>query len=162
MRTIIQFLRSESFIFIAVLCVLIGQILHTAYLFETLRIADLSFSIGAYDFKVLNWLHGVICAAAIEAAMLMFLINGKKSASKIYALASFAVNILYYQAWENSIPQMVASTLVSAMLSGSIWFFSDLFADKIMAMDEAEADLKDNMLSMSDLDVREVRTAMHR
>jgi hypothetical protein len=163
MKKIIQFLRSESFIFISVICVLLGQILHTAYLFESLRRADLTFQIDGYNYGALNWMHGVVCAAAIEAAMLMFLINGKKNAAKVYAIASFAVNVLYYQAWEASIPQIVASTLISGMLSGSIWFFSELFAERINALDgQPIAEKKDNVVEMSNnMDVREVRTVRH-
>lgn len=157
MRKIIFFLKSESFIFISVLCVLFGQIVHSAYLFESMRVANLSFNINGYNYSAFNWLHGVVCAIAIEAAMLMFLINGKKGAARIYALASFAVNILYYQAWFSNIPQIVGSTLLSGMLSGSIWFFSDLFAERIKSISDSESDKKevDNVVSMPKLAVRE-------
>lgn len=87
--------------------------------------------IGDYNFQGLGWLHALICATAIEAAILMFIINGKIRAAQVYAFASFAGNLLYYQHWHNSIEQLIASTLISAMLSGSIWYFSDLFVEKL-------------------------------
>ena len=139
MKKVIYFMRSESFIFISVLCVLTGQILHTVYLFEGLRRIDLSFTANGYETPVLNWIHAFLCASAVEAAILMFLINGKKIAAQIYALASFATNILYYHYWNGSIPEIISSTIISGMLSGSIWFFSDLFAEKIqLALEEEE------------------------
>jgi hypothetical protein len=131
MQSIIRYLRSESFIFTAIICVLFSQILHTAYLFKRVSRLDLAFQIGGYTFQGLGWLHALLCATAIEVAILMFIINGKSRAAQIYAFASFAGNLLYYQHWHDSIEQLIASTLISAMLSGSIWYFSDLFVEKL-------------------------------
>jgi hypothetical protein len=144
MLSIIRYLRSESFIFTAILCVLFSQILHTAYLFNEVSRLDLFFQIGTYQFRGLSWLHAIICALAIEGAILMFIINGKKKAAQIYAFASFISNLLYYQHWHGSIEQLIASTLISAMLSGSIWYFSDLFVEKIAIQEKlAEAITQD-------------------
>jgi hypothetical protein len=142
MRNIIRFLRSESFIFTAILCVLVSQILHTAYLFKAVSRMNLSFDVGGWQFSGFNWLHAFLCASAIEAAILMFILNGKKRAAKIYALASFAGNLLYYQHWNNSVESLVASTLISAMLSGSVWYFSDLFVEKLETEEEAPQPLE--------------------
>jgi hypothetical protein len=38
---------------------------------------------------------------------------------------------LYYATWSRSVPELTATIIASAMLAGSIWFFSDLFAEKI-------------------------------
>jgi hypothetical protein len=100
MRNIIRFLRSESFIFTAILCVLVSQILHTAYLFKAVSRMNLSFDVGGWQFTGFNWLHAFLCASAIEAAILMFILNGKKRAAKIYALASFAGNLALLSALE--------------------------------------------------------------
>ncbi len=140
MQSIIKYLRCESFIFTAILCVLFSQILHTAYLFNEVSRLSLTVKIGEYQFKGLGWLHAIICAVAIEGAILMFIINGKKKAAQIYAFASFASNLLYYQHWHDSIEQLIASTLISAMLSGSIWYFSDLFVEKLASQENELAD----------------------
>jgi hypothetical protein len=147
MRKTVQFLKSDSFIFISVLFVLTGQTLHTLTLFESIRRTDLSFNANGENIVAFNWLHAFLCAAAIEAAILMFLINGKKVAANLYAIASFAVNILYYHYWTGTIDQIVASTLLSAMLSGSIWFFSGLFAEKIRAQEYEDDSIKDYLQS---------------
>jgi hypothetical protein len=139
MQSIIRYLRSESFIFTAIICVLFSQIMHTAFLFKRVSRLDLTVRIGEYTFEGLGWLHALLCATAIEAAILMFIINGKSKAAQIYAFASFAGNLLYYQHWHDSIEQLIASTLISAMLSGSIWYFSDLFVEKL-ALQEKPAD----------------------
>jgi hypothetical protein len=139
MKNTIRFLRSESFIFLAILCVLVSQILHTAYLFKRVSRMNLAVDVRGWS-EGLNWLHALVCASAIEAAILMFILNGKKRAAQVYALASFAGNLLYYQHWQHSVEQLVASTLISAMLSGSIWYFSDLFVERLQTGEEPLAE----------------------
>lgn len=131
MKKVIRFLTSESFIFLAILCVLLSQILHTAHLFKQVSRINLTVTLGSWTFNGLNWLHALVCASAIEAAILMFILNGKKRAAQLYALASFAGNLLYYQHWRDSMEALIASTLISGMLSGSIWYFSDLFVERL-------------------------------
>ena len=131
MKKIIDFLKSETLVFLTLVFVLVAQIVHTMYIFERIRVADLSFNLGEWKITALNWTHALIFAVAIESAILMFILNGKRLPSKIYAVASFATNILYYGTWKLGIPEMVASVIASSMLAGSIWFFSDLFAEKI-------------------------------
>jgi hypothetical protein len=131
MKKIVDFLKSETFVFLTLVCVLIAQIIHTMYIFEHIRVVDLGFRLGQWNITILNWTHALIFAVAIEAAILMFILNGKRLPSKIYAVGSFATNILYYGTWSLSIPELVATIIASAMLAGSIWFFSDLFAEKI-------------------------------
>ena len=131
MKNIIDFLKSETLVFMTLLFVLIAQIVHTMYIFEQIRVADMSFEFGGETITALNWTHALIFAVSIEAAILMFILNGKRLPSKIYAVASLSTNILYYGTWTLPIPQMIASIIASAMLAGSIWFFSDLFAEKI-------------------------------
>ncbi len=145
MKRIIDFLKSETLVFLTLAFVLIAQIIHTMYIFEKIRVADLSFTVGDYNVTLLNWLHAFIFAVAIEGAILMFILNGKRLPSKIYAIASFATNILYYASWEQEIPRMVATVIASIMLAGSIWFFSDLFAEKIdlLPYGRSEEEFKD-------------------
>ncbi|SKC62517.1 hypothetical protein [Ohtaekwangia koreensis] len=135
MKKAIDFLRSEVFIFLTLLLVITSQIIHTMYLFETVRVFDLSFEIASYRFTIANWVHAFIFALAIEAAILMFILNGKPTPSKVYAVASFATNLLYYKVWMVPLPTIFASVLISSMLAGSIWFFSDLLAEKISMAD---------------------------
>lgn len=109
----------------------------------------MAIQIGEFHFQGLGWLHALLCAAAIEAAILMFIINGKSRAAQIYAFASFAGNLLYYQHWHDSIEQLIASTLISAMLSGSIWYFSDLFVEKLTFAEKLEETLHQNAQAFS-------------
>ncbi len=131
MKKIVDFLKSETLVFLTLAFVLVAQIIHTMYIFEKIRVADLSFTIGDTHITAFNWMHAFIFAVSIEAAILMFILNGKRLPSKIYAVASFATNILYYGTWDLPYPTMVATIIASSMLAGSIWFFSDLFAEKI-------------------------------
>lgn len=146
MKRIVNFLKSETLVFLTLICVLVAQIVHTMYIFEHIRVADMSFVIGGYHVTALNWTHAFIFAVAIEAAILMFILNGKILPSKIYAVASFASNILYYGTWKLAIPEIVATIIASGMLAGSIWFFSELFAEKIELLPYgSEEDLKQFM-----------------
>lgn len=131
MKKIIDFLKSETLVFLTLVFVLVAQIIHTMYIFEQIRVADMSFQVGEWNITAFNWAHALIFAVSIEAAILMFILNGKRLPSKIYAVASFATNILYYGTWKLAIPEMVSTVIASSMLAGSIWFFSDLFAEKI-------------------------------
>jgi hypothetical protein len=131
MKKIIDFLKSETLVFLTLVFVLVAQIIHTMYIFERIRVADMSFTLGAWKVTAFNWTHALIFAVAIESAIMMFILNGKRLPSKIYAVASFATNVLYYGTWKLPIPDMVATVIASSMLAGSIWFFSDLFAEKI-------------------------------
>jgi hypothetical protein len=144
MKKIIDFLKSETFVFLTLVCVLVAQIIHTMYIFEQIRVVDLGFHLFDRDIVILNWTHALIFAVAIEAAILMFILNGKRLPSKIYAVGSFATNILYYGTWSLAIPQLIATIIASAMLAGSIWFFSDLFAEKIelLPYGQSQEDLK--------------------
>jgi hypothetical protein len=131
MKKIIDFLKSETLVFLTLVFVLVAQIIHTMYIFEHIRVADMSFTVGEWNITAFNWIHALIFAVAIESAILMFILNGKRLPSKIYAVASFATNVLYYGSWKLSVPEMLATVIASSMLAGSIWFFSDLFAEKI-------------------------------
>ena len=144
MKRVIEFLKSETLVFLTLIFVLVAQIIHTMYIFEKIRVADLSFSIAGNRITTLNWAHALIFAVAIESAILMFILNGKRLPSKIYAVASFATNILYYGTWKLAIPELIATIIASAMLAGSIWFFSDLFAEKIelLPYGQSEEELK--------------------
>jgi hypothetical protein len=131
MKKIIDFLKSETLVFLTLVCVLVAQIIHTMYIFERIRVADMSFRYGELNITAFNWAHAFIFSVSIEGAILMFILNGKRLPSKIYAVASFATNILYYGTWKLAVPEMLATVIASSMLAGSIWFFSDLFAEKV-------------------------------
>ncbi len=130
MKKTVNFLRSEAFVFLTLLAVITSQIVHTMHLFETVRVFDLGFDMSQRRITAPNWIHAFIFAAAIESAILMFILNGKRLPSKIYAVGSLATNLLYYKVWDQPVPGVLTSVLFSIMLAGSIWFFSDLFAEK--------------------------------
>jgi hypothetical protein len=155
MKKIIDFLKSETLVFLTLVFVLVAQIIHTMYIFEHIRVADLSFIVAGAHITALNWSHAFIFAVSIEAAILMFILNGKRLPSKIYAVASFATNILYYGSWKLALPEMLATVIASSMLAGSIWFFSDLFAEKIelLPYGQSEEELK-KFLSRQEEDER--------
>ncbi|HEY9044906.1 MAG TPA: hypothetical protein VIN08_03385 [Ohtaekwangia sp.] len=164
MKRAIDFLRSEVFIFLTLLLVITSQIIHTMYLFETVRVFDLSFEIASYKVTVANWVHAFIFALAIESAILMFILNGKPTPSKVYAVASFATNLLYYKIWMVPLPTIFASVLISSMLAGSIWFFSDLLAEKInintAATSKEEDELKKILVANDEVKKINFKTTM--
>ncbi|NBW39110.1 MAG: hypothetical protein EBR30_29650, partial [Cytophagia bacterium] len=76
MKKVIDFLKSETLVFLTLVFVLIAQIIHSMYIFERIRVADMSFHIGGYHITALNWTHALIFSVAIESAILMFILNG--------------------------------------------------------------------------------------
>jgi hypothetical protein len=159
MKKIIDFLKSETLVFLTLVFVLVAQIIHTMYIFEQIRVADMSFTLGSWKITAFNWTHALIFAVAIESAILMFILNGKRLPSKIYAVASFATNVLYYGTWKLNIPDMLATIIASSMLAGSIWFFSDLFAEKIelLPYGQSQEELK-KFLAAQELEERNKMT----
>jgi hypothetical protein len=159
MKKIIDFLKSETLVFLTLVFVLVAQIIHTMYIFERIRVADMSFTLGEWKITAFNWTHALIFAVAIESAILMFILNGKRLPSKIYAVASFATNVLYYGTWKLNIPDMLATIIASSMLAGSIWFFSDLFAEKIelLPYGQSQEELK-KFLAAQELEERNKMT----
>jgi hypothetical protein len=158
MKKTVEFLRSEAFVFLTLLAVITSQVVHTMHLFETVRVFDLSFEVNGERITAPNWAHAFIFAIAIESAILMFILNGKRLPSKIYAVGSLATNLLYYKAWTLPLSGMAASVLISSMLAGSIWFFSDLFAEKVDAprMKAKTSDEEDNLKDLLAEETRKI------
>lgn len=158
MKKTVEFLRSEAFVFLTLLAVITSQVVHTMHLFETVRVFDLSFEVNGERITAPNWAHAFVFAIAIESAILMFILNGKRLPSKIYAIGSLLTNLLYYKAWTLPLSGMAASVLISAMLAGSIWFFSDLFAEKVDAprMKAKTSDEDDNLKDLLAEETRKI------
>jgi hypothetical protein len=156
MKKTVAFLRSEAFVFLTLLAVITSQVVHTMHLFETVRVFDLSFVMNGEKIDAPNWIHAFIFAIAIESAILMFILNGKRLPSKIYAIGSLATNLLYYKTWTLSLSGMCTSVLISTMLAGSIWFFSDLFAEKV-EVPRMKAKASDDEDNLKDLLAEETR-----
>ena len=158
MKKTVEFLRSEAFVFLTLLAVITSQVVHTMHLFETVRVFDLSFEVNGERITAPNWAHAFIFAIAIESAILMFILNGKRLPSKIYAIGSLLTNLLYYKAWTLPLSGMAASVLISSMLAGSIWFFSDLFAEKVDAprMKAKTSDEEDNLKDLLAEETRKI------
>ena len=139
MRKLIHFIESEKFVYTTTLSVLFVQILQTAHLFHRISKLNLDIQMSGHTFTGFSWLHSLLCTFAIESAVLMLIVNGKATAAKWYAAASFLSSLLYFGdweyfyfgGWEKQLPAIVASTLFSAMLAGSVLFFSELFAQKL-------------------------------
>jgi Na+-transporting methylmalonyl-CoA/oxaloacetate decarboxylase gamma subunit len=158
MKKTVEFLRSEAFVFLTLLAVITSQVVHTMHLFETVRVFDLSFEVNGERITAPNWAHAFVFAIAIESAILMFILNGKRLPSKIYAIGSLLTNLLYYKAWTLPLSGMAASVLISSMLAGSIWFFSDLFAEKVDAprMKAKTSDEEDNLKDLLAEETRKI------
>jgi Na+-transporting methylmalonyl-CoA/oxaloacetate decarboxylase gamma subunit len=158
MKKTVEFLRSEAFVFLTLLAVITSQVVHTMHLFETVRVFDLSFEVNGERITAPNWAHAFVFAIAIESAILMFILNGKRLPSKIYAIGSLLTNLLYYKAWTLPLSGMAASVLISSMLAGSIWFFSDLFAEKVDAprMKAKTSDEDDNLKDLLAEETRKI------
>lgn len=118
MKKIITYLRSEACVFVAIVCVMLVQIAHNTYVV---------FANSRFQSSVLSLSFALFYAFAIEFSILTYVINDQRTHAKVYAGGSLATNLLYYYYPES----ILAPALISIMLAGSIWAFSDLFVDKI-------------------------------
>ncbi len=132
MNAIIAYLKSERFVFTALLCVLLGQVVNFAHIFSA---ANPKLTADAPPVAV--WLYAGICTVGLEMAILVSVLNGKRAVAALFAAGFLAINLCWnYQVWADPLPVAVAKSLIYVMLSVTIWFFSDLFGQKIA---EAEA-----------------------
>ena len=140
MKKLIGFIESANFVYATTLSLLAVQIMQTAHLFHRVSRLDLSLDVAGYHITAFGWLHSLCCTFAIEAAVLMLIVNGRKVAARWYAFASLLCSLLYfgdwellvYGGWEPLLPRLVATSLFSAMLAGSVLFFSELFTEKML------------------------------
>jgi hypothetical protein len=118
MDRIIIFLRSEACVFLAIMCVMIVQIAHNTFVV---------FTKSQIESTWLALCFALFYAFAIEFSILTYVINNMRTHAIAYAIASFVTNLFYYYQPDSK----VAPVLISAMLAGSIWSFSDLFVKKL-------------------------------
>lgn len=150
MKKLIGFIESANFVYATTLSLLFVQIMQTAHLFHRVSRLDLSLDVAGWHITAFGWLHSLCCTFAIEAAVLMLIVNGRKVAARWYALASLLCSLLYfgdwellvYGGWEPALPRLVATSLFSAMLAGSVLFFSELFTQKMASAKAGEARAK--------------------
>lgn len=128
MKSLINFLQSEKIIFIGLVLVLLALIVHTSHLFYTI-----SPIIGDGIWK---WGYALSFAIPIEIAVLIFTIWKVSNHNKpmVYAISTFMINLLFYTPWQD-LPQApmlgVGKVLASALLSYTVYSYSELFVSKI-------------------------------
>ncbi len=141
MKRLLHFFTGTGLIYTCTLSVLLVQMVMSANLFHRISNVDLSFRWNGYTVDVFTWLFSIACTFAVEASVLMLIINGQRIAARVYALAAFANTILYFGYWESfldgsyseKLPQLIATTLFAATLAGSLPYFSSLFAAGLLA-----------------------------
>lgn len=129
MNATIAYLKSERFVFTALLFVLVGQVVNFAHIFSA---ANPKLTADAPTVAV--WLYAGICTIGLEMAILVSVLNGKRTVAALFAAGFLCINLCWnYQVWADPLPVAVAKSLIYVMLSVTIWFFSDLFGQKIEA-----------------------------
>ncbi len=128
MKAIINYLRSEASVFVAIACVMLVQMTHNTYVVYTNSHFELTYLRFAFAF---------FYAFAIEFSILIYVINDMDKHAIGYSIASLAMNLFYYYAppaGDGSPSDQsfhLAPLLISSMLAFSIWSFSELFKKKI-------------------------------
>ena len=86
---------------------------------------------GHVDFfgaQVVNRIFYLLTAIALESMVLIFVINGMVLVGRGYAIASFFINLLYYDHFDATEWRLfIASILLSTIHSGAIFWLADLF-----------------------------------
>jgi hypothetical protein len=119
MTTILNWLRSPGMMLIALVLALFAQGEHTAQVFA-------SFSHPVDGAQPLAYAF----AGAVEVAVLLFVMNGHKTISYIFAAATFATNLVYYAIGGVNLLSvaLLPVLLLSALLPGVIVGYSHTIA----------------------------------
>ena len=104
------FLRSDGAVLLALALALGAQVPHAASVFARL----------ATDGGRLGMLHAAVYALALELAVLLFVMRGKRRTSVAFAFVSVLVNLAYYFPGY----EIAAAVLVSVALPGAIALYS--------------------------------------
>jgi len=117
--------KSGAVRLIGIICLLIPQIAHTAFLYNTY---------SHYDRPWFAWLF----ASGLDISILVFVAAGKKKQSIAYALAVITLNIIYLFAPEHA----TGKVLIAVLLGITLYFFSELFYEegKRLTANEAQND----------------------
>jgi hypothetical protein len=135
MQKIVSYLDTKDAIFHGALLLMILYVPHAGSLFIQLEHLDMSL----FDFSLLNWLYGLALAGAIEFLILVFIINGHRTAGKFYAIVSFFMNAFYYDYWflayKNPTDQNIKETIISLFIclthSLAVWQLNELFFGRL-------------------------------
>lgn len=119
MTTILNALRSPGMMLLALVLALFAQGEHTAQVFASFSHPVDGTELLAYAF-----------AGAVEVAVLLFVMNGHKTISYIFAGATFATNLVYYAIGGTDLLSVaiLPVLLLSALLPGVIVGYSHTIA----------------------------------
>lgn len=121
MKKIIQLIKSETLLFVAILSVLAVQVEITMSVYQRVNSETQALFAFCYAF-------------AIELAVLIFVINGQRKTSIAYAIGALLTDCYYLLNW----PQWVGTVLVALLLPGTILGFTHLFTQKIRKVERKE------------------------
>jgi hypothetical protein len=154
MKSTINFLWSVSFVFVALLILMLAQMTIAAFIHYANTPLDYTVNIGGNNVYILKIITSLFYAIAIESSVLIFIINGNKEAGAWYGLGSFVISIIAYGFYKDVdisvnidpfevnrfyLPaKFVSTTIMAAMMSGAQWYYSDLFVSRINKDEDEE------------------------
>lgn len=121
-----QFFRARTFLFGVFLAAMAWQIEHTTTVAIRLEIGDKEPSTWQIAL-------GYLFSMAVQFTALLMTINkGGKAYLVTFAVAEFALNLIYYRPWNTmeNYERWFTSVLISAIISYVIFSYSELFTDK--------------------------------
>jgi hypothetical protein len=135
MNKVVTYLESKEAVFHGALALMILYVPHAGNLFMRMEHLDMTL----LGFNFLNWIYGVALAGAIEFLILVFIINGQRTAGKFYAIVSFFMNAFYYDYWfiayreptDQNIKVTVISLFICLTHSLAVWQLSELFFKRV-------------------------------
>lgn len=138
MERIENFLRSTAGMFISLVMVLAFSTPNTTEVLTKIH------RLPYIDDSQVRWI-ALSFAIVIEFVILILATIGQQRGAKIYAVASFVFHLLYYHRWDELLTadysnplllsavytNFIASIVTSFMISGSIWYFSEMLGKMI-------------------------------
>lgn len=113
-------LNITQIIKLAVIFALMTQISHASYVFRV---------IARGDSVLINTVSSYIFAVALELAIYIFTMKGKKQVALFFALISTSINLLYYFYEPSLSREFIGMLVISPIIPMTIWFYSDLIKE---------------------------------
>lgn len=105
---------------VAVIFALMTQISHASYVFRV---------IARGDSTIINTVSSYIFAIALELAIYIFTMKGKKQVALFFAIISTSINLLYYFYEPTLSREFIGMLVISPIIPMTIWFYSDLIKE---------------------------------
>jgi len=115
----IRLLKSNNFALYVAIVSILGQAPHSYFVIHSISQISGFWAI----------LQGIVFALAIDASLIFYTLRGRKDIARVFAVAMFLINLLYYWPLLAFSAQFAGGVLISFLLPLSIYHYSEEIKD---------------------------------